>query len=82
VAQAVRAGWANAGICVKLVAEEAVLNFLPLRVETLDFCFAASLKHDPRVQAPIRLLRSRAHRRLVSELPGYDARETGELLRV
>jgi molybdate-binding protein/DNA-binding XRE family transcriptional regulator len=80
VAQAVRAGWANAGVCVKLVAEESGLNFLPVRSESLDFCFADSLTHDPRLQALIRLMRSRAHRRMVSELPGYDARETGELL--
>lgn len=81
VAQAVRAGWANAGVCVKLAAEEAGLNFLPLRTETLDFCFSDSLARDPRGQALVRLLRSRAHRRWVSELPGYDARETGDLLR-
>lgn len=80
VAQAVADGWANAGVCVKLVAAEAGLNFLPLRVERLDFCFAESLTRDPRGQAFLRLLRSRAHRRLVSELPGYDARETGEVL--
>ncbi|MCW5556165.1 MAG: helix-turn-helix domain-containing protein [Verrucomicrobiae bacterium] len=80
VAQAVRAGWASAGVCVKLAAEEAGLNFLPLRAEALDFCFAEALGRDPRGQALIRLLRSRAYRRLVSELPGYDARETGEML--
>ena len=80
VAEAVRAGWAEAGVCVRLAADEAGLNFLPVQTEALDFCFAASLKHDPRGQALIRLLRSRAHRRLVSELPGYDARETGELV--
>lgn len=82
VAEAVRAGWADAGVCVRLAAEEAGLNFLPVQTEALDFCFAASLKNDPRVQALIRLLRSRAHRRLVSELPGYDARETGELIKL
>lgn len=82
VAQAVRAGWANAGVCVKLAAEEAGLNFIPLRTETLDFCFTESLTRDPRGQALIRLLRSRANRRLISELPGYDARETGELIKL
>jgi molybdate-binding protein len=81
VAEAVHAGWAEAGVCVRLVAEEAGLNFLPVRTEALDFCFGEALARDPRVQALIRLLRSRAHRRLISELPGYDARETGELLR-
>jgi molybdate-binding protein/DNA-binding XRE family transcriptional regulator len=82
VAEAVRAGWADAGVCVRLAADEAGLNFLPVQTEALDFCFAAALKHDPRMQALMRLLRSRAHRRLVSELPGYDARETGELVKL
>lgn len=82
VAEAVRAGWAEAGVCVRLAAEEAGLNFIPVQTEALDLCFSTALTHEPRVQALIRLLRSRSHRRLVSELPGYDARETGELVRV
>jgi molybdate-binding protein/DNA-binding XRE family transcriptional regulator len=80
VAEAVRAGWAQAGVCVRFSAEEAGLNFLPLRMETLDLCFPEASQRDPRIEALIRLLRGRACRRLVSELPGYDARETGELL--
>jgi molybdate-binding protein/DNA-binding XRE family transcriptional regulator len=80
VAEAVRSGWAEAGVCVKFSAEEAGLNFLPLRNEALDFCFPASLQPDPRIQALVRLVRGRAWRQLVSELPGYDARETGEML--
>lgn len=82
VAQAIRAGWADAGVCVKLSAAEAGLNFIPLRAEALDLCLAGSQVRDPRIQALIRLLRSRPYRRLVSELPGYDARETGNLLTV
>jgi molybdate-binding protein/DNA-binding XRE family transcriptional regulator len=80
VAEAVRAGWAEAGVCVRFSAAEAGLNFLPVRTETLDLCFPAAFQHDPRIQALVRLLRARACRRLISELPGYDARETGEIL--
>jgi molybdate-binding protein len=80
VAEAVRSGWAGAGVCVRFSAEEAGLNFLPVRTESLDFCFSTQLQHDPRIQALIRLLRSRGYRRLVSELPGYNARDTGEML--
>jgi molybdate-binding protein/DNA-binding XRE family transcriptional regulator len=80
VAEAVRAGWAEAGVCVRFSAAEAGLNFLPVRSETLDLCFPTAFKHDPRIQALVRLLQARACRRLISELPGYDARETGELL--
>ena len=79
VAEAVRGGWAEAGVCVQLCAEDAGLRFLPVRTESLDFCFAAAMEHDPRVQALIRLLRSRSHRRLIDELPGYDAANTGEI---
>lgn len=79
VAEAVRVGWAEAGVCVRFSADGAGLNFLPVRTEALDLCFASDLQHDPRIQALIRLLRSRNHRHLVSELPGYDARHTGEL---
>lgn len=80
VAQAVRSGWAGAGVCVELAAREAGLDFLSLRAEDLDFCYPASLDRDPRLRALIRLLRSASYRRLIGELPGYDASETGELL--
>jgi molybdate-binding protein/DNA-binding XRE family transcriptional regulator len=80
VAEAVRAGWAEAGVCVRFSAAEAGLNFLPVRSEILDLCFPVAFQHDPRIQALVRLLRDRVCRRLISELPGYDARETGELL--
>ncbi len=82
VAEAVRAGWAQAGVCVRFSAEEAGLNFLPVRAEALDLCFPAAFQHDPRLQALVRLLRTRACRRRISELPGYSARETGEMLAV
>jgi molybdate-binding protein/DNA-binding XRE family transcriptional regulator len=80
VAEAVQAGWAEAGVCVRFSAAEAGLNFLPVRTEALDLCFPAAYQHDPRIQALLRLLRGRACRQLISELPGYHARETGELL--
>ncbi len=79
VAEMVRGGWAQAGVCVRLCAEEAGLRFLPVRTESLDLCFPAALEHDPRIQALIRLLRSHAYRRLVDDLPGYDAARCGEM---
>ena len=82
VVEAVRGGWADAGMCVQLVAEEAGLNFLPVRVEMLDFCFSDSFSRDPRLLALVHLLRSREHRKLMSELLGYDARETGDLIKL
>lgn len=82
VVEAVRGGWAEAGVCVRLCAEDAGLRFLPVRNESLDLCFPAALERDPRIQALIRLLRSRAHRRLINELPGYDASHTGEMISI
>lgn len=79
VVEAVRGGWAEAGVCVRLCAEDAGLRFLAVRNESLDLCFSAAMERDPRVQAVTRLLRSRTHRRLIDELPGYDASHTGEL---
>jgi molybdate-binding protein/transcriptional regulator with XRE-family HTH domain len=79
VAEAVRGGWAEAGVCVQISAEEAGLRFLPIRNESLDLCFSVAMEHDPRLRALIRLLRSRVHRQLIDELPGYNARHTGEL---
>jgi putative molybdopterin biosynthesis protein len=80
VAEAVRAGWASAGVCVQLTAQDAGLHFIPVRTEMLDICYSSSLAHDPRMLAFIRLLSSRSHRRLISELPGYDKSETGEII--
>lgn len=82
VVEAVRGGWAEAGVCVQLCAEDAGLRFLPVRTESLDLCFPAAMEHDPRLQALIRLLRSRSHRKLIDELPGYDARHSGEIVNV
>ncbi|MES2475213.1 MAG: substrate-binding domain-containing protein [Verrucomicrobiota bacterium] len=79
VAEAVLAGWADAGVCVKLPAAEAHLNFLPVQTESVDFCYRGHAENDPRIQAMIRVLRSRRFREIISQLPGYDARTTGEL---
>jgi len=78
VAEAVRCGWADAGVCLRLVSEEAGLSFLPVREEGYDFCFPEAAVSDPRLQALIRVLRNAEFRRLLGELPGYDAAEMGE----
>lgn len=78
VAESVRSGWAEAGVCVRLCAEEAGLNFIPLRTEFLDLCFKTSFQRDPRFIALTKLFRSPSYRRLIAELPGYDSRNSGE----
>ena len=79
VAEAIRCGWADAGVCLRLVAEEAGLRFLPVRNEGYDVCFTAKQSHDPRVQALVRVIQSSDYRRLLGELPGYDISQTGQL---
>jgi molybdate-binding protein/DNA-binding XRE family transcriptional regulator len=81
VAEAIRSGWADVGICLRLVSEEAGLDFLSVREEEYDFCFPAELERDPRVQALIEAVRSSAYRRTVNDLPGYDATEAGAIER-
>jgi molybdate-binding protein/DNA-binding XRE family transcriptional regulator len=78
VAEAVRCGWADAGVCVRLVCEEAAQGFLPIREEAYDFCYPAAAASDPRIRGLIGVLQSAAFRRLLGELPGYDTAETGE----
>ncbi len=82
VVEAVRSGWADAGVCLRLVSEEAGLNFLSVRQEAYDLCFPESSAGDHRIQALLQALRSPSYRRAVGELPGYDSRGTGELQRV
>jgi len=79
VAEAIRTGYAEAGVCVRLASEEAGLNFLPVRTEPYDLCFPTSAASDWRIAALCRVLRSRRFRTLVGDLPGYDSRHTGEL---
>ena len=82
VAEAVRSGWADAGVCLRLVSEEAGLDFLPVREEIYDLCFPERWEGDHRIQALLHVVRSPSYRRALGELPGYDSAETGELHRV
>jgi molybdate-binding protein/DNA-binding XRE family transcriptional regulator len=80
VAEAVRSGWADVGLCHRLVSEEAGLQFLGVRREDFDLCYPATLHADPRVLGLIRVVRSDSYRRILGELPGCDATATGEVL--
>jgi molybdate-binding protein/transcriptional regulator with XRE-family HTH domain len=82
VAEAVRHGWADVGVCLRLVSEEAGLDFLGVRDEAYDLCFPEAWEGDRRIQALVAVLRSTAYRRALGELPGYNSAETGELQRV
>ena len=79
VAEAIRSGWADAGVCLELAAAEANLNFVAVRREAYDLCYAASNESDPRIRALIAALQSKAFRTLLGDLPGYHANSTGTL---
>lgn len=80
VAEAIRCGWADVGVCVRLVSEEAGLNFIKVRDEAYDLCFPTELEHDPRIRALLRVVRSSRFRKCLSDLPGYDGLAGGEVL--
>lgn len=79
VAEAIRAGWAEAGVCVRLVAAEAGLGFVSLRREAYDLCYPAHLADDPRIRALRDAVRAPRLRGALAELPGYEATGTGDL---
>jgi molybdate-binding protein/DNA-binding XRE family transcriptional regulator len=78
VAEAVRCGWADVGVCHRLAADEAGLRFFTVRREQFDLCYPAAAEDDPRVVALVRVVRSARYRSLLGELPGYDAAPAGE----
>lgn len=80
VVEAIQSGWADAGVCVQLAGVEAGLAFLPVREEFYDLCFPTRFAEDRRFKAFLKVIRARPYQRILSELPGYDAGETGDFL--
>jgi molybdate-binding protein/DNA-binding XRE family transcriptional regulator len=79
VAEAIRSGWADVGVCLRLAGEEAGLDFFGVREEGYDLCFTESSRDDRRIRTLIEVVRSGIYRRQLGELPGYDSSEAGEL---
>jgi molybdate-binding protein/transcriptional regulator with XRE-family HTH domain len=79
VAEAIRCGWADAGVCLRLVCEEAGLHFLPVRQEIFELCFRAESERDPWLISLKDAVRAPAYRRQLGDLPGYDPRDCGEI---
>lgn len=78
VVEAIRSGWADVGVCVRLVSEETGLRFLPIRRESLDLCHLSRMEGDPRIRALQRVIQSDSFRRLLADLPGYHTTYTGQ----
>ena len=79
VAEALRGGWADAGVCLRLVSEEAGLDFLGVRQEAYDLCFPTRWEDDSRLKALVQAVRSPGYRRTIGDLPGYDSTAAGDL---
>ncbi len=79
VAESIRAGWADAGVCVQLVCEEAGLQFFPVQQEAYDLCFTQKHEQDPRIRALIALIQAANYRSLLGDLPGYATERVGGL---
>jgi putative molybdopterin biosynthesis protein len=78
VAEAIRNGWADAGICLRLVSDEAGLRFLPIRQEIYEWCIPSGAPDEIVLQALRNTIQSSSYRKLLKDLPGYDPRECGE----
>lgn len=78
VAQAIQRSWADIGICHRLSAEEAGLQFIPVRQEQFDLCYSTSTADDPRMKGLLQFIRSARYRRPFGELPGIATRDAGE----
>jgi molybdate-binding protein/DNA-binding XRE family transcriptional regulator len=79
VAEAIRMGFADAGVCLRFSSEQSNLDFVSIREENYDLCFSAADQADPRIQALIDVVRSPNYRKLIGELPGYSNRDTGSM---
>jgi molybdate-binding protein/transcriptional regulator with XRE-family HTH domain len=78
VAQAIRCGWAEAGVAVRLAAEEAGLGFLEVQREDYDLCYPESLRGEPAIAALRKILRTARLKKLYRDLPGYHVDRMGE----
>lgn len=78
VAMAVRQGWVDAGVCHRLAAEQAGLEFLQVSQEAFDFCYPAFLANDSRIVALRKVVRSASYRKCLASLRGIDTQTTGD----
>ena len=79
VAEIIRTGWAQAGVCIRLSAEERGLRFLKVREENYDLCFSSLEESDPRIQTLLAVVSSASYREDLEQFPGYHTGSTGNL---
>ena len=79
VANAIRSGWADAGVCHRLASEEAGLDFCSLDEEIYDLCFPDNLENHPAIRHLVDAVRSTDYRGLLDETPGVKSVHAGEI---
>jgi molybdate-binding protein/DNA-binding XRE family transcriptional regulator len=82
VAEAIRCGWADAGMCHRMVSEEIGLDFIGFEKESFDLCWSSGMDGDPRIQALVATVRSSEYRDAMTELPGFETSRCGERVAV
>jgi putative molybdopterin biosynthesis protein len=81
VASAVATGGADAGLGIQAAAKALDLEFVPIGEEQYDLAIRADAWDHPAVRALRKLIESDAFREAVAALGGYDASESGAVLR-
>jgi molybdate-binding protein len=82
VAAYVASGMADAGMGVEAAAKRFDLGFVPLVTERYFFLASRETVTSPAMERVLETLRDPGFRGLINALPGYDATNSGELLRV
>lgn len=80
VSETIRTGWAQAGVCVRLTAQERGLRFLRVREESYTLCYLATSESSPLIQNLVQMVRSRSYRDDLGDLPGYNSANSGEFI--
>jgi molybdate transport repressor ModE-like protein len=79
VAATIAAGRADTGFGVKAAATQFGLDFVALKRERYWFALRARDEENAVMQAFLKALRGNELRRIARQLPGYDARDAGEV---
>ncbi|MCC6474856.1 MAG: helix-turn-helix transcriptional regulator [Burkholderiales bacterium] len=79
VAATIASGHADAGLGIEAAAADFGLDFIPVATETYYLAVRRARLERQGVQFLLRQLTSRAVRRRIARLPGYDVRRCGEV---
>jgi molybdate-binding protein len=82
VAAYIASGMANVGFGVETAARKFNLGFVPVISERYFLICNTDTMEAPRIKELVAILRSNTFRAEVNELPGYDAVESGKLMRL